>query len=613
MTETNLVDDGESKEKESSNKATSSISKLDTLSREDLLRHLKKQTINLKEARKQIETLQNQLVDAKREKEKAQDHSQQNGTEISKSDLISLELSDYKKSLDQAQKQLAHAKDGLAEKDTLIRDLTERIDTVSQEKALIEETVKELKTSLSKIEKEIKEKDMTIMENAKENHALSLQINQLRADFESEIDDLKATIKRQKDELSQQRDGFSSRNSEMRNLRSQCELLQRQYDDLNVEYNTFKERAQYVLKQKTEEKPVTQTSTYEIEELLKTLAMRNEKISQISEKCNILEEELHAAQEHARNLRAELTDSQASLNSLQQRQADERRRLHADYESRLRQNSATIDALNKELTQLRDQFSEEKNRLIETFNRQTSELTLQNQHLTEKIIELNSAMKKTNDTENHTIKEVNRTQQKNIEDRIRTQLSKVPKPIDFSNNVRLSTENSNEHFVSETENSDADDLRSLQSILNGEDLDETQTICDDFPSMQSSFMDGISNQEDVCVKLQHTREMLSETEEINVKLMEQVKILKEEIRRMERNIEREQHINNTEYFKNVMLKFLAPPKVNDERVQLLPVLRTMLRLSPEETELVSNIVNESNQASGSQNSEWTSYLFSNML
>jgi hypothetical protein len=113
-------------------------------------------------------------------------------------------------------------------------------------------------------------------------------------------------------------------------------------------------------------------------------------------------------------------------------------------------------------------------------------------------------------------------QQKNIADRIRTQLSKVPKPIDFSNNVRLSTENSNEHFVSETENSDADDLRSLQSILNGEDLDETQTICDDFPSMQSSFMDGISNQEDVCVKLQHTREMLSETEEINVKLMEQV-------------------------------------------------------------------------------------------
>lgn len=121
---------------------------------------------------------------------------------------------------------------------------------------------------------------------------------------------------------------------------------------------------------------------------------------------------MHAAQEHARNLRAELTDSQASLNSLQQRQADERRRLHADYESRLRQNSATIDALNKELTQLRDQFSEEKNRLIETFNRQTSELTLQNQHLTEKIIELNSAMKKPNDIENHTTKEVNRTQVK---------------------------------------------------------------------------------------------------------------------------------------------------------------------------------------------------------
>lgn len=70
-----------------------------------------------------------------------------------------------------------------------------------------------------------------------------------------------------------------------------------------------------------------------------------------------------------------------------------------------------------------------------------------------------------------------------------------------------------------------------------------------------------------------------------------MKILKEEIRRLERNVEREKHIQNTEYFKNVMLKFLAPPKVNDERQQLMPVLKTMLKLSPEEEELVKNIVN----------------------
>lgn len=35
-----------------------------------------------------------------------------------------------------------------------------------------------------------------------------------------------------------------------------------------------------------------------------------------------------------------------------------------------------------------------------------------------------------------------------------------------------------------------------------------------------------------------------------------------------------------------MLKFLAPPKVNDERAQLLPVLQTILRLDERELELV---------------------------
>ena len=81
-------------------------------------------------------------------------------------------------------------------------------------------------------------------------------------------------------------------------------------------------------------------------------------------------------------------------------------------------------------------------------------------------------------------------------------------------------------------------------------------------------------------------------------------MLKEEIRRMERNQERVKHLDNqicSEYFKNIgkkpsnlpllvlfnsVLKFLAPPKVNDERTQLLPVLQTILRLDERELELV---------------------------
>ena len=49
-------------------------------------------------------------------------------------------------------------------------------------------------------------------------------------------------------------------------------------------------------------------------------------------------------------------------------------------------------------------------------------------------------------------------------------------------------------------------------------------------------------------------ELLRESEEAGLRLGEQSKLLKEEIRRLERNREREEGVSNMEYLKNVVLK-----------------------------------------------------------
>lgn len=49
-------------------------------------------------------------------------------------------------------------------------------------------------------------------------------------------------------------------------------------------------------------------------------------------------------------------------------------------------------------------------------------------------------------------------------------------------------------------------------------------------------------------------ELLRDSEESTVRLGEQAKLLKEEIRRLERNKEREEGVSNMEYLKNVVLK-----------------------------------------------------------
>jgi len=116
-------------------------------------------------------------------------------------------------------------------------------------------------------------------------------------------------------------------------------------------------------------------------------------------------------------------------------------------------------------------------------------------------------------------------------------------------------------------------------------------------------------------QLEHVRELLAESEELNVRLTEQVKLLKEEIRRAERNHERTAHVSNSaEYLKNVVMKYLAPEQVNDQRQQLLPVLSTVLKLSPEEMEQICVSMNNSEniptspKAGEADGAGWTGYL-----
>jgi hypothetical protein len=118
-------------------------------------------------------------------------------------------------------------------------------------------------------------------------------------------------------------------------------------------------------------------------------------------------------------------------------------------------------------------------------------------------------------------------------------------------------------------------------------------------------------------RLLNTNELLNESEINNVRLSEQVALLKDEIRRIERNMDRAESISNLEYLKNIVLKFLTL-KSSQERLQLIPVLVTMLKLSPDEqAKLVriaqqndTSIPNDSNvqQTNDNNPSNWSSYL-----
>ncbi|EMP40616.1 GRIP and coiled-coil domain-containing protein 2 [Chelonia mydas] len=106
----------------------------------------------------------------------------------------------------------------------------------------------------------------------------------------------------------------------------------------------------------------------------------------------------------------------------------------------------------------------------------------------------------------------------------------------------------------------------------------------------------------------HLNGLLHESEATNAILMEQIKLLKSEVRRLERNQEREKSVANLEYLKNVLLQFIFL-KAGSERERLLPVMDTMLQLSPEERGKLVAIA-QGEEESASRPSGWASYLHS---
>ncbi|XP_077094457.1 GRIP and coiled-coil domain-containing protein 2 isoform X2 [Siphateles boraxobius] len=124
------------------------------------------------------------------------------------------------------------------------------------------------------------------------------------------------------------------------------------------------------------------------------------------------------------------------------------------------------------------------------------------------------------------------------------------------------------------------------------------------------------SKEELTVKLssatrsvEHLSGLLHETEATNAVLTEQITLLKSEVRRLERNHEREKSVANLEYLKNVLLQFIFL-RSGSERQALLPVIHTMLQLSPDEKSRLAAIAHGEEQPAGQRGSGWTSYLHS---
>uniref|UniRef100_A0A8D8RJB4 GRIP and coiled-coil domain-containing protein 2 n=1 Tax=Cacopsylla melanoneura TaxID=428564 RepID=A0A8D8RJB4_9HEMI len=132
-------------------------------------------------------------------------------------------------------------------------------------------------------------------------------------------------------------------------------------------------------------------------------------------------------------------------------------------------------------------------------------------------------------------------------------------------------------------------------------LDELLSSSEDLVHHEEDLLAQLSSSQ---VQILHLTALLNEAENNAARHEQQTNFLKQEIRRLERAVERHPHVQNTEYLKNVIIKFLTL-QGGDERQRLVPVLNTMLKLSPEEVKQLTGVAKG---YTGETGSSWSSLL-----
>ncbi|KAH8347302.1 hypothetical protein KR059_008678, partial [Drosophila kikkawai] len=146
-----------------------------------------------------------------------------------------------------------------------------------------------------------------------------------------------------------------------------------------------------------------------------------------------------------------------------------------------------------------------------------------------------------------------------------------------------------------------------RSVSQQEDDEADLTASGDFAVHNAQFQ---ATKERLVIqesRVKHLTSLLAENEQDLAKLTQMNDMLKEELRRQERSEEREQHMHNSEYLKNVFLKFLTLNNA-DERQRLVPVLNTILRLSRNEMEMLNCVAKGQKVSTDGSTRGWTGFL-----
>ena len=402
--------------------------------------------------------------------------------------------------------------------------------------------------------------------------SLKLENGEIKLQMSNEIGSLQKryqTLEAERDENLKQ---ISILESEMETVKKLSYAQEREIEDLRSEFSSYKLRAQSVLRQsQTKDLSKELELQDEIKMLQQTIENSkdsNTKKTQDVENLKKSNEELSADKVRLQQRCKELIESMERHTEEALEESRHRNKVHDESIKAYQLQIETLNAFYKKKIQENEVYN---NSTILGLNDKISKL--------EKSLQLMSLQPQSSFDMFEARNEEHKMSMLATEQDLLTQRTEAEGSEDQSTNSST--------FQSRRKSSkSARDLMPLDELLNS----SFEVQEDNF----SNFSIPIDNFEQTKSKLikeenrvAHLTSLLSESEKDLARMEQLNEMLKEEIRRQQRNFDREEHTKNSEYLKNIVIKFLTLNN-GDEKQRLVPVLNTILKLSSEENTLLQN-------------------------
>ncbi|CAF1001786.1 unnamed protein product, partial [Rotaria sordida] len=580
---------------------------------------------NIQELKEKYQKMKILLTRLKKElQEKAQQHQP-------KQSLIDLELADYDKII-------KNLKDDLINKDKEIQDLNDELsnwtdkytclklenNNLEQQNIQIEERANKFKALLDNVKKELHHaKELELQRHYNDDHT-SVLIEKLQNDLDQNktlINDLQ----NEKQQLIEKLNDHNETTQRTINLLEQnlhiakhdLDITKQDNDTLQDDFNNYKIRAQSVLKQQQlnqrDRTPSLADKQIELEETIEklniTLRETNNKIQLLISENETFQKE----QDRLIELQAKLmNESKKREQDLRKQHKIEIDNIENEYLQRINDNDDKLknailhnDTLS---TAFKEQISTMESDHKHTISISQNDLEISRQEIQQlkihiELLQQTNIDNKENSTSNPESSHIGINNHCNRDDTLacstdERQQGEKPESTNInhqSSNITMKISDNVLHDINSSSTIENNTTTNTQSSLNDKSRDNIY----EYIQLERQHSEDELNKTKLI--LFDTKELLQESELNNIRLNEQIKLLKDEIRRLERNMDRAESISNLEYLKNIILKFFIL-KSTHERLQLIPVLVTMLKLSPDEQAQLVRVANLSTTITIDENS-----------